>query len=1084
MLIPAHRRIISYTTKISASAGFGGTAMNILNNPLTRFAAKCGNLILSIVILSAFWMTSTAQAAITWTPMNGPGGGDITSFEFVSNTEIWASSNEGLVYKTTDGGTSWSKVSTLVGTHLSNNTLKLMVDSTGKYYAHLGDRLDLYSSTDNGASWTSVATDVGAFHLDSNDVLYITQVVVGPSFQYVSQVSSSADGGASWTTLGDVVTPANAPASQIAMDGAGNLYVLQTGFGDGVYRSTDGGASWTSISELTSFPAALAADEQGNLYAYASGLYVSNDNGANWTKKTVVTDAIDHFAVSGNGEVYAAQGGPLNGNTRYWRTSDGGASWTSTNLPQADTQVNRVGVAPNGDLYLNFKPRVTGLVGNTPNPGGGRVMKLAAAGGSSYIDLNSGLGHASITYLLESGGNLLAAASYGNLWLSTDAGASWSVPASAPATGIFGLGQHGGTLYLMSASGIYSSPDNGANWTQINTSETAYYSEFTSDGNGRLYVYGEGASGESGIKYSDDGGLTWTAFNTGLTDCRGSVLEYENALAVSADGQNIYAGSCYSNDAGSTWAKSAFPSGSTQVIHSLILDSSGKVLAGKNIGGIEKSIDNGANYDATDVSMELNNGVGGIAGISTLFRDSNGTYYALAPSGVGAYLSGVWSSTDGGTNWLRDNGGLPVIPRWGEYGALTMAETPSGTLILSTAGSGLFAATTGTGGAPNVPPVANAGSDQTVTAGDTVTLDGSASSDSDGTITGYLWSETGSAVTITNNTSATASFVAPAVTATTTYTISLTVTDDDLATDTDQITITVNPAGSGGGTGGTGGSGGGSTGSSGGGGGGAFGLPGLLALSLVALGLRIRSRNKAGLKAARTSGIVPTKSTQEGVMFRITSALLLGLGLAQPVNAATIDFRFEIDPAAFGFADLNDGDTLDISFLDSTDLYNVSVTDIYSWKFNLAAGETGTSYLDSPDTTIVGDIGQYFSYDGSEMTLEFLSWLDADFWGDSISSTDELGNASEIATNTQLTNIIAGYYNTSLGVHQGAVATPPSQGSVLLTGVQTGSGLSGPSGNSNPVAVPEPSIIMLMIAGLAGLGIIRGKTEYRDTIVA
>ncbi|HEB94629.1 MAG TPA: hypothetical protein ENI94_14475, partial [Gammaproteobacteria bacterium] len=111
--------------------------MNILNNPLTRFAAKCGNLILSIVILSAFWMTSTAQAAITWTPMNGPGGGDITSFEFVSNTEIWASSNEGLVYKTTDGGTSWSKVSTLVGTHLSNNTLKLMVDSTGKYYAHL-----------------------------------------------------------------------------------------------------------------------------------------------------------------------------------------------------------------------------------------------------------------------------------------------------------------------------------------------------------------------------------------------------------------------------------------------------------------------------------------------------------------------------------------------------------------------------------------------------------------------------------------------------------------------------------------------------------------------------------------------------------------------------------------------------------------------------------------------------------------------------------------------------------------------------------------------------------------------------------
>ena len=216
-------------------------------------------------------------------------------------------------------------------------------------------------------------------------------------------------------------------------------------------------------------------------------------------------------------------------------------------------------------------------------------------------------------------------------------------------------------------------------------------------------------------------------------------------------------------------------------------------------------------------------------------------------------------------------------------------------------------------------------------------------------------------------------------------------------------------------------------------------------------------------------------------MFRITSVFLLVLGLAQPANAGTIDFRFEIDPTAFGFSSqFYEGDTLDISFLDSTDLYNISVADIYSWRFNLAAGETGTSYLNSPDTNIVGDIGQYFSYDGLEMTLEFLSGKDADFWGDSISSTDDLGNETEIATNTQLTNILAGYYNASLGAYQGAVVTPSYLESVLLTGVQMGNGS---SGNSGIVAIPEPSILIIMIAGFVGLGIIRGKTESRNIIV-
>jgi hypothetical protein len=95
--------------------------------------------------------------------------------------------------------------------------------------------------------------------------------------------------------------------------------------------------------------------------------------------------------------------------------------------------------------------------------------------------------------------------------------------------------------------------------------------------------------------------------------------------------------------------------------------------------------------------------------------------------------------------------------------------------------------------APNVLPIANAGVDQTITApASTVSLDGSASYDPDGTIKSYTWvliSGNGS-VTISNGNTVnpSASGLIPG-----TYVFQLTVTDNSGATAKDQVTITVNP---------------------------------------------------------------------------------------------------------------------------------------------------------------------------------------------------------------------------------------------------------------------------------------------------
>jgi len=98
----------------------------------------------------------------------------------------------------------------------------------------------------------------------------------------------------------------------------------------------------------------------------------------------------------------------------------------------------------------------------------------------------------------------------------------------------------------------------------------------------------------------------------------------------------------------------------------------------------------------------------------------------------------------------------------------------------------------------NRAPVAAAGADQTVTGPVTVTLDASASKDSDGTIDSYQWEQTaGNPVTLTAPSAAATSFAAPEVTQTESYTFKLTVTDNKGATATDLVVVTVEPQGTG-----------------------------------------------------------------------------------------------------------------------------------------------------------------------------------------------------------------------------------------------------------------------------------------------
>jgi hypothetical protein len=94
----------------------------------------------------------------------------------------------------------------------------------------------------------------------------------------------------------------------------------------------------------------------------------------------------------------------------------------------------------------------------------------------------------------------------------------------------------------------------------------------------------------------------------------------------------------------------------------------------------------------------------------------------------------------------------------------------------------------------DLPPVANAGLNRTATVGQTITLNGNASSDPENRRLTFRWTQIqGVPVTLNGATTATPSFVAPSVTLPVQLVFRLIVTDDLGAADSDSVVVTINP---------------------------------------------------------------------------------------------------------------------------------------------------------------------------------------------------------------------------------------------------------------------------------------------------
>ena len=240
--------------------------------------------------------------------------GRVSAVAFDPNNSqvIYAAGGQGGLWKSTDGGQTWSWLSTSWPT-LGVNCISIdpqdgniIYIGLGDYHGFLGGSYGIMKSTDGGFSWNEIATpfigQVGVIKIlidPTND-----QTLIAGTGDIVStgKLYRSINGGATWSAV-TTLTKSYWPAISASLPSSGKtrFYAVAAGYGGNnsspisrVYKSDDHGATWQSLTspiqtDLTSHWAYCVATSPtlpNNVYVLDSEhekLYESTNQGLNWS---------------------------------------------------------------------------------------------------------------------------------------------------------------------------------------------------------------------------------------------------------------------------------------------------------------------------------------------------------------------------------------------------------------------------------------------------------------------------------------------------------------------------------------------------------------------------------------------------------------------------------------------------------------------------------------------------------------------------------------------------------------------------------------------------------------------------------
>ncbi len=285
----------------------------------------------------------------------------------------------GGVWKTVDGGQYWENISDGYFDVSSVGALAVSEADPNVIYAGTGEstiRLDVswgdgvYKSTDGGETWTNVglrdSRHIGQIRIHPRDPDVVYAAALGHAFGPNSErgVYRSTDGGENWECVLHVSEKAGAVDLALDVTNPRMMYasiwqvhrhfweLVSGGPDSGLWKSSDGGDSWTDISRNPGLPqegllgkigVAVSPARPSRVWAIVeveggkSGVYRSDDRGANWEYLTDNQDLLNRpwyylhiFADPQDAETVYVN------NLKMWKSIDGGRGWSEITTPHGD----------------------------------------------------------------------------------------------------------------------------------------------------------------------------------------------------------------------------------------------------------------------------------------------------------------------------------------------------------------------------------------------------------------------------------------------------------------------------------------------------------------------------------------------------------------------------------------------------------------------------------------------------------------------------------------------------------------------------------------------------------------------------
>ncbi len=422
-------------------------------------------------------------------------------------TRWWACTARGGVWRTTNGGTSWSAVGHTSLPILSTSDLAFDPDfatnqtvylASGDYvhtkYAGGGNSVGILKSTNGGTTWTATG-----WSITSSTNWQIARLLINSQTKRLIAAASaiirySDNGGTTWSDATGITW---GTVFRDMMFKADDQTVLVASTSDGrIFRSTNSGTSWTMVQQIPTNAGRVALATSlalpNRMYAVVAtntdyGLHSfwrSDDAGATWRvvyQPTTFSSATPNIlsGILQNGQVSSSTRGqgfydlccavsPSNANlvivggVNSYRSTNGGTTWTQI------SHWNNSGVGipeVHADFHtLNYVSPSLLLIGND----GG--VYLSSNDGTSFIERNQGL---SITQFYRLGvsatapSSVLAGAQDNSSWLLT--GSTWTNTASTGDGGEQLISwANPNEMYTASQNGAISRSTNGGNsWDRL-----------------------------------------------------------------------------------------------------------------------------------------------------------------------------------------------------------------------------------------------------------------------------------------------------------------------------------------------------------------------------------------------------------------------------------------------------------------------------------------------------------------------------------------------------------------------------------------------------------------------------------------